>query len=138
MGVRVYWDNDEKKIIWYVLEGRWTWPEFYAAYNEALELESSVSHRFHCIMDLRQAIGMPANILMHVKNLTDRQPDNIGITVMVTYEPFIYSLYRIGVKFYSKIEQYYTIVPTLEQAYVKIAEVEASYAPPSPTLSLRN
>jgi len=137
MGVRVYWDTDEKKVIWYVFEGKWTWPEFYDAYNQALELESAITHRFHCIMDLRQAIGMPANILVHVKNLTDRQPNNIGLTVMVTNDHFIYSLHRIGVKFYSKIGQYYAIAPTIEQAFEKIMEAEAAYSTSSRILPQR-
>ena len=47
MSVQVAWDNHEKTIVRYVFEGKWTWDEFYPAYNKAIEMENSVTHRGH-------------------------------------------------------------------------------------------
>ncbi len=127
MSVRVAWDNTAKTIVRYVFEGRWTWNEFYPAYDEAIAMEKSMPHRVHVIVDLRKGVGVPANALMHVKNISDKQPDNIGLTVLVTTSSFVHSLYQIGVKFYHKIGYYFRVVDSMDEAYTMIAESDAAY-----------
>jgi hypothetical protein len=125
MGVQVAWDNAEKTIVRYVFEGKWTWEEFFPVYDNAIAMEKSVPHRVHVILDLRKAIGVPANTLMQVKKISDKQPDNIGLNVLVTKSSFIHSLYQIGIKFYHKIDYYFRVAETIEAAYTMIDQAEA-------------
>lgn len=125
MPVQVMWDNDKKTIVRYVFEGKWTWNELYPAYNKAIEMEKSMPHRVHAILDLRKGIGVPANILVHLKDISDKQPANIGLSIAVTKSPFIHSLYQIAIKFYSKIDYYFRVAETLQSAYEMIAKVDA-------------
>ncbi|MFN8375086.1 MAG: hypothetical protein U0694_19695 [Anaerolineae bacterium] len=131
MSVRVLWDNEQKTIVRYVVEGKWTWEEMYPAYNQAIEMEKAQPHRVHVILDMRKAIGVPANVMMHMKNISDKQPANIGLSVFVTNSSFIHSLYQIGIKFYNKIEYYFRVAETLETAYSMIAEAETQYSHPA-------
>jgi hypothetical protein len=88
-------------------------------------MEKSQPHRVHVILDLRKGIGVPANVLMHVKNFSDNQPDNIGLSVFVTKSSFIHSLYQIGIKFYNKIDYYFRVAETVEEAYQMIERADA-------------
>jgi hypothetical protein len=120
MSVAVRWSNLEKTIVVYDIEGRWTWDEFYPAYNEAIAMELSVTHRVDVIVDLHHANLLPDNVLTHIKNISDKQPPNIGITVIVTKNRFVLTMYQIGTKFYGKIGHYFRVAATTDEAYAMI------------------
>jgi len=124
MSVAVRWDSPEKTIVIYDIEGRWTWEEFYPAYNEAIAMELSVTHRVDVIVDLHNAHLLPDNVLTHIKSISDKQPPNIGITVIVTKNRFIHTMYQIGIKFYSKINYYFRVAATVDEAYSMIQSAQ--------------
>lgn len=123
MSVQVFWDNPEKTVVRYDFEGRWTWDEFYPAYKQAIEMELSVAHRVDVIVNLEQARLFPDNMLSHLKVISDKQPPNIGVSVLVTRNGFVHSMYNVGVKFYGKIRHYFRTADTLQEAYEIIAEM---------------
>ena len=120
MSVRVYWEDEGRTIVRYDFDGLWSWDELYTAYYEAIAMETSVEHRVDVILDLRRSGRVPGNALLHVKNFSDRQPVNIGLSVFVTSNSFLVSLYNVGVKFYSKIGHYFRVAPTIEAAHAMI------------------
>lgn len=122
MTIRVYWEDETKTIVRYDFEGKWTWNELYPVYYEAIAMENSVPHRVDVILDLTRSGTLPANSLLHVKNISEKQPPNIGLSVIVTTNRFVLSLYSVGVKFYGKIGYYFRVVSTLEEAHAMIAE----------------
>jgi hypothetical protein len=121
MSVRVYWEDQSKTIVRYDFAGAWTWNELYAAYYEAIAMERSVAHRVDVILDLRASGPIPANALLHLKNFSEKQPPNIGLSFFVTSNNFIRSLYQVGTKFYGKIAHYFRVAATLEEASAAIA-----------------
>lgn len=129
MGVNVFWVNDDKTIVQYDFIGRWTWEDFYPAYEEALRMEASVTHRVDVIINLLESRSIPPNALSHLKNITDKQPDNIGVSVLVTTHRFVKVMYDMGVKFYPKMRQYFAIVETMDEAFETIASVRAALNP---------
>lgn len=128
MSVQIVWDNNEKTIIRFIFEGKWTWEEFYPTHYKAIDMVKSVTHRVNVIVDMRKGVSTPANVLMHIKNISDKQPPNVGLSVIVTDSSFIHSLHRIGVKFYHKIGRYFSVADNLEAAYVKITQSTAETA----------
>jgi hypothetical protein len=117
MPVSAYWLNDEQTIVQYDFEGRWTWDEFYPEYQKALKMERSVTHRVDVLMDFRRSKSVPPSALTHMRKITDNQPDNIGLSVFVTTNPFFNVMYTAGVRFYPKMQDYFVIVETIEEAY---------------------
>ena len=117
MPVSAYWLNDEQTIVQYDFEGRWTWDEFYPEYQKALKMERSVTHRVDVVMDFRQSKSVPPSALTHMRKITDNQPDNIGLSVFVTTNPFFNVMYTAGVRFYPKMKDYFVIVETIEEAH---------------------
>lgn len=122
MGIRVYWEDEAHTIVRYDFEGRWTWEELYPVYDEAIAMETSVPYRVDVILDMRRSQGVPGNALSHLKNISDKQPTNIGLSIFVTENKFLLALYSVGCKFYYKIPYYFQVVPTIEAAHAMIAK----------------
>jgi hypothetical protein len=121
MPVNVYWEDADKSIVRYDFEASWTWDELYAAYYEAIAMETSVTYRVDVILDMRRSNRIPANALLHVKNLSEKQPPNIGVSIFVTTNTFIISMVNMAIKAYKKIAFYFRLVNTLESAHEIIA-----------------
>ena len=122
MSISVRWHDDKKEIVLYGFEGVWTWDELYRTFNEALVMETSLSYRVDVIVDMRLSKSIPANALLHVKNITDKQPDNLGLSIIVTPNVFVRALYNAGSQFYKGIGHYFRVVPTVDEAFRVIAE----------------
>lgn len=120
MTVRAYWLDEEKTVVQYDFEGSWTWEEFYPAFEEALAMETSVKHRVDVICDFRKVEGLPPSALTHLKNITDKQPENIGLSIFVTTNRFFNLMYETALKFYPKTKRYFVIVATPEDAHALI------------------
>jgi hypothetical protein len=88
MSVQANWYNNEKTIVQYDFEGKWTWDEFYPEYEKALKMEKEQAHRVDVVLDFRKSLGIPSNALTHLKNITDHQPENIGLSIFVTTNAF--------------------------------------------------
>ncbi len=116
MPVRVSWFDEPQQIILYELEGVWTWDDFYPVYEKAIQMETAKTGRVDVILDMRQNKTVPANALMHIKGIADRQPPNMGISVMVTSNRVIESLYNIGIRLYPSLDTYFDVTPSLEGA----------------------
>lgn len=122
MGIRVCWEDEAHTIVRYDFEGKWTWEELYPVYNQAIAMETSVPYRVDVILDMRRSQGVPGNALSHLKNISDKQPANIGLSIFVTENKFMLALYNVGCKFYYKIPRYFQVVPSIEAAQEMIAK----------------
>ena len=122
MSVTVDWYDANHEIVLYVFEGRWTWDELYTAYNQAITMEKNAPHRVDVLLDLLNSKAVPANALLHVKNISNKQPDNLGLTVIVTPNTFVRALYNAGTQFYKGIAHYFRVVPTMEEGLRMIRE----------------
>jgi len=118
MPVKAYWlDESKKDIVQYDFEGKWTWDEFYPIYEEALRMEKAQPHRVDVILDFQRSGKVPPNALTHIKGITDKQPDNIGLSIFVTQNRFFNVMYDVAIKFYPKTKRYFVISETIEEAH---------------------
>jgi hypothetical protein len=131
MGVRVYWEDEAHTIVRYDFEGKWTWEELYPVYNLAIAMETSAPYRVDIILDMRRSQGVPGNALSHLKNISDKQPANVGLSIFVTESKFLLALYNVGCKFYYKIPQYFQVVSTIEAAREMIASARQEKSVPA-------
>jgi hypothetical protein len=127
MTVTARWFDDKKELVLYTFEGKWTWDELYPVYREAIAMEKSVSQRVDVVLDMLKSTSVPANALMHVKNFSDKQPENLGLTVVVTSSGFVHALYDAGIKFYKGIAHYFRVVSTMDDAFRMISEDRQSH-----------
>ena len=126
MAVKVYWENDEKTIIRYDFEGHWTWDDLYPEYDRAIKMEKSVDHCVDVILDMRESQSIPLSAITHVRSIAGKQPDNVGLSVLVTTNRAILTLYNVGMKIDKNIAKYFAAASTIEEAYALIAEAVKS------------
>lgn len=124
MPVRVYWVNDEQTILRYDFEGVWTWEDFYPVYEQAIQMETSVTHRVDIIINMLDSKSIPGNALSHMKSMTDKLPENVGMGVFITRNRFVNILYDSGARFYPKIRDTFVIVSSLEEAMSLITDAQ--------------
>lgn len=122
MSIEVYWEDEEQTIVRYDFKGHWTWDEFYPVLEKALEMERAKPYRVDVILDMRKNEVVPANVLTHLKSIADHQPDNIGISVFVSENRFLLSLFSVGTRFYSRIGHYFRVVSSIEEAHQMIRD----------------
>lgn len=118
MGVSAYWlDDNLKDIVQYDFEGPWTWEDLYPVLDKALEMEKEQPHRVDVILNFTNSNVIPSNALVHVKNIIDKQPDNIGLSIFVTSNRFFTVMYNMATKIHPKFQQYFIIVNSFEAAH---------------------
>jgi hypothetical protein len=116
MPVRVEWYDEAKTTVLYTIEGKWTWDELYPEYEKAIAMEKAQSHRVDVLIDMRECRYFPMNLLTHVQHISDKQPDNIGLSIIVSPNRFLNTLYDAGSRFHPNIKRYFVITSTMEQA----------------------
>ncbi|MEO0595432.1 MAG: hypothetical protein AAF126_04925 [Chloroflexota bacterium] len=121
MPIRIFWlDETKKDILQYEFVGKWTWDDFFPIYEEALVLEKEQPHRVDVILDFRQSATIPPNALTHIKSITYKLPDNIGLSIFVTKNHFFQVMHDMAVSIYPPTKQYFVVVKTIEDAHASI------------------
>lgn len=128
MPIHVYWEDTEKTIVRYDFQGVWTWDDLYAVYDQAIDMETSVPHRVDIILDMCSGSRIPTNALLHIKNLSEKQPPNVGLSIFVTSNAFVASMYNIATKVHGKIAHYFRLVNTLDDAHAMIQSARRAAA----------
>ncbi len=140
MPVRIHWFDADQTIVYYTFEGKWTWDELYPVYYEAIAMEKAAPHRVDVILDFLRSDGVPGGALTHLKNISDKQPENIGLSIFVTENRFLNALYSTGAKFYKNIGRYFRLAPSMDEAIRMIAQdrgVAEATIQPNPALPTR-
>jgi hypothetical protein len=124
MMVTVSWYNDERTIMMYVFAGKWTWQEFYVAYDETIDNMDSVDHKVDFIMDMLKSEHIPFGALSQIKRAADRNHPNMGLAVYVGMNPLLQSIGNVFLKVYPKSAEKYPFdfATSIEEAQSKIAE----------------
>jgi hypothetical protein len=122
MPVNICWFNENQTILVYEFTGNWTWNEFYPQYQQVMEMTRDIPHRIDVLLDMRRAGRLPLNILTHVRNISDRQTANAGLSVIVTNSQFIRAMYQAGCKFYGGIQHYFGVATSIEEAIAMFEE----------------
>ncbi|MBL8164191.1 MAG: hypothetical protein JNJ61_19550 [Anaerolineae bacterium] len=126
MSVVIEWDNAEQTALRYDLSGRWTWEEFFAAFDQGRQMLSQVEHVVHFILnplDDASRNYVPPGALTHSMNIHRRSPPNAGYTIFVGAGTFILTLQSIGMKIAPQSALRYRFCSTLDDAREILAEL---------------
>jgi hypothetical protein len=84
MAVHYYWDQHDPNIFIFDLRADWTWEEFYAAADTAMETIKNVSEPVY-VISLAARTFPPANsIISHFHRIIQQLPPNLALIVVVT------------------------------------------------------
>jgi hypothetical protein len=127
MPARVIWDNEEKNIVRYVFEGKWTLDELYAVMKEEDQMMAAVTHRVDVIVDFQDSGAIPDRLLANFPKIFESSSashPNVGMTVIIGAAGFAEMLANI----FSKVFTRMLTAQTLEEARAIIARERANGA----------
>jgi len=127
MPVRVIWDNEEKNIVRYVFEGKWTLDQLYATMEEEDQMMAAVTHRVDVIVDFQNSGAIPDRLLANFPKIFESSAasrPNVGMTVIIGAAGFAEMLANIFSKVFSRM----LTASTLEEARAILAREQANRA----------
>ncbi|MBL8153998.1 MAG: hypothetical protein JNM70_07430 [Anaerolineae bacterium] len=119
MPIHITWGNPEHTVILQEFQGRWNINDLHTAFDQTNEMKKSVPHTVNFICDLRQS-GMPSGNFLSVVRRLERQPSNIGRTIMVGANHYIKTLGEVFKTISPSVLKTFFFVGTLEEAWALI------------------
>jgi len=127
--ITVEWMDPERTIILYTFPPTWQWAAFWEAFDKAHKMGASVSHRIDIIGDLSRCTAPPSNAITHLKSVADHQHPHAGLSVIVTEARVLQVLYKAARRIYPKVQHYFVLTPTCEEALATINSARRSNIP---------
>jgi hypothetical protein len=119
MGIEVLWHAADSNVIRMVVEGGWTWEEFYTALAEAHALvEASPYGAVDYIIDMRHGQTLPQNVLSRMKRVCQNRHPKSRKMVVVGAGRFAVMMFEAMEKIAPKQMQQIRLVRTMEEALV--------------------
>ena len=120
MGLRVYWENDQRIVIRQIYDMTWTWDEYLASFAKIRQLACEVNDPIGMIAELGNIRSVPPNAILYGARGIRSLPPNIILAVMVTPSQLAQSLLTVILK----ATQFKNIqtAPTIEEAKEMILE----------------
>lgn len=100
MGIAVVWDDDEKTIIRWDFDEKWTWDEFHEAFRISLEMSENITYRVDVIPNATKSPHMPIGALAEFKRLDSQLPDIVKLIVVAGTSAFTRSMIELFGKIY--------------------------------------
>lgn len=89
------WYNEERTILYSILEGDGAWETFHARRREAYAMIASQPHTVHAIMDIKNNRLMPQGIAANMQQSFDELPPNIGLVIIIGTNMLTQSLFTV-------------------------------------------
>jgi hypothetical protein len=115
MSIEVGWDNNDKKTLRFIFEGKWDWDDLRSAKLQAEDLMDTVDHPVNVIVQM-PTIVLPRGFLRHVKKMGRYVHRNTGTIVFVSSASIYIELVHIAWKLISRPNLPYRFAPSLEAA----------------------
>lgn len=81
---KISWFDEEETILLVLTEGKSTWEQYHAKYDDALQIVKSVDYRVDVIMDSRGGLP-PGNPIQHLRSIIAEwdTAENLGVVVVL-------------------------------------------------------
>ncbi len=124
------WDDDEKTMIRFAWQGKWSWDDYYRFHERAWEMLRTVEHPVHVIYDCRQINTFGSNAISHFTNMAKKYPPNVDKIVGVGMNAFQRAIGEMygkmagaGGKISDGQAGHLILFDTLEEAHAALREV---------------
>ena len=95
MGIRIEWGNEDRTILYYRFDPRWTWDDFFTAKRDAYDRIEAAGHRVGVIMDSPPDVQLPPNLLTNMRSALHNKHENTEIVVVVIRQQFLRSMINV-------------------------------------------
>lgn len=120
MGIRIFWDNDDKTILHQVFEPDWTIADYHYAMDMAYNLISTRPRSVDVIIDLSRSEVQPTRILNAALSRVNPVPLNLGSLVIVKPETHFQAAFELGKRIMTGVPA--QVVNTVDDSYRVITQ----------------
>lgn len=129
MTFKLNWDNDEKTLFRFEMEGKWTWDEYHQIVDEAFQMIRPLDHTVDVIVIGEPRMSLPSgSALAQLVRISRVIPNNIGLIVLVTPNGFIKAINRVLFRMSKRVGDMTVLTDTVDEAYAVIWERRAKRA----------
>ncbi len=126
MPIQAVWDNEEKTVIRYIIDGHWTWDEMNAAVAVSNAWLDEANRKIDFIHDMRSSEGVPPGALTQLKRYIGKEHPNTGRSVVVGAKKSVANSFAKGLldmvhKLYKR-DWGFVFADSLEEARALLAE----------------
>ena len=122
MGIQVIWDNEEKTMLRYIFDVRWSWDDFYGAKVEAYSLLDTVHHKVGVIFDTPAKVVLPSHLITHSKSAISKTHANTSVVAIVVPNTYARTMLAMVMKLSKKAAETLRLVSTLDEARTLVAD----------------
>ena len=122
MSIQIDWVDDEKTIIQYHFERRWTFEDLQTAIDTVNTMLETVDYPVFIIINITDSTIVPSGILTQLRVRSSNAAKNWAGGVFVGANALVKTLLSTFIKVYPGIGKRYAVVETVDQALKVIAE----------------
>jgi hypothetical protein len=137
MPITVQWDSDEKSVVRYTFESKWTWDEYHAAIAQAFDMVKDLPYVVNMILDFSQSTVLPSNALSHFSSSMKTPPREFDVAVVISKSGFIETLVAVFRRLSSKTGEKLVVRKSLEEARAYLATRERRLLTPTKSAAVR-
>ncbi|SRR5258706_6926935 len=124
MPITVQWDDDEKRVVRYTFDGKWTWDEYHSAIANAFDLVKDLPYIVNMLLDFSASNLFPSNALSHFAGSMKTPPRDYDAVVVVTRSRFVETIASVISRLSGRIGKKIIVVKTLDEGRAYLATLE--------------
>lgn len=125
MPINAQWDNKERTIIRYHVQGTWQLEDYARANFHTWSMIDSVSHPVHVIVDFTHAGTFPKNLLSFATTTNSQIHPRQELIIGVRISSYLQTVVKLAVRLFPKLGHNLHFTQTLDQAYELIRQHDA-------------
>ncbi len=116
MSITIQWDNEDKTVLYQVIEGHWSWNDVYPILEQINSMMEEIDHKVTLIINMQNSSMIPKGTLLNIVKLRVETHPNVNRVIMVGARNFVQLLYNTLSRLYGQRGYSFTMVATLEEA----------------------
>lgn len=118
MTITTRWYDDEKRAVYCLFEGKWTWDELFKAFAETDELAESVDYPVKVVIDVHRTQHVPVlspTAMSKLASLTNNRTEKVAGMVFTGARGFVKAMYDVFSRIYPKAAEKYQFADTVDE-----------------------
>lgn len=122
MPISVRWENEDKTIVRWTLEGAWTWDEFREAQEELHLMIRDLDYQVDVIADMRSAPALPKETFHNFKSAELRAVPNRDRVILVGASLLVKGMATTFNQVFRNRPTHFWLAETIEEALALAAQ----------------
>jgi hypothetical protein len=127
MNIHFRWANGEQTLLLLTLEEGWTWAEYHDVVRQLATMIRQLDYTVDAVVEITSRVPFPSgSALSQLRQVARILPENIGVIVVVSPNPFVKTINNILIQMTPKLRQMVELADTREEAHAVVAARRAA------------